>query len=286
MQDAYQCNIAARYFPKRPVASLAELARRLLTLAGLPPPTLSARAFRPRFGLALRGGSRASPAGERNLFGLAVISGDGERRLKKMPPEENRPGLLLSLAKPMLARRLLAAATVASIGGAAWGLAQEKSPTVIQKVQKQGDPVEFSLPTPDGAPLDAEKLRGKAVLLCFAARDFPLMRLLLRQMSDIADSHPRVTLCLVITNGMQPRDRDFVSDAELKAWRDRLHFPHLLARDPRGALLLQRLNLSVLPSFILLRKDGTVALVREGIDPATSLAEQLRSDLLRVAQAD
>ncbi len=171
-------------------------------------------------------------------------------------------------------------------GTAPEDLPQEKNPTVVQKVQKQGDPVEFLLPTPDGSPLDAEQLRGKAVLLCFIAHGSPLMRLLLRQMNTIADNHPQVTLCLVLTNGTQPRDRDFISDADLKSWRDQLHLTYPIARDPRGNLLFQRLNLSVIPSFVLLRKDGTVAVKREGLDLTTNLAEQMRADLLRVVQPD
>ncbi|QUW00566.1 hypothetical protein J8C02_03460 [Chloracidobacterium sp. MS 40/45] len=171
-------------------------------------------------------------------------------------------------------------------GTATEDLPQEKNPTVVQKVQKQGDPVEFLLPTPDGSPLDAEQLRGKAVLLCFIAHGSPLMRLLLRQMNTIADNHPQVMLCLVLTNGTQPRDRDFISDADLKSWRDQLHLSYPVARDPRGNLLFQRLNLSVIPSFVLLRKDGTVAVKREGLDLTTTLAEQMRADLLRVVQPD
>jgi hypothetical protein len=171
-------------------------------------------------------------------------------------------------------------------GTATEDLPQEKNPTVVQKVQKQGDPVEFLLPTPDGSPLDAEQLRGKAVLLCFTAHGSPLMRLLLRQMNTIADNHPQVTLCLVLTNSTQPRDRDFISDADLKTWRDQLHLTYPVARDPRGTLLFQRLNLSVIPSFVLLRKDGTVAVKREGLDLTTNLAEQMRADLLRVVQPD
>jgi hypothetical protein len=171
-------------------------------------------------------------------------------------------------------------------GTAPEDLPQEKNPTVVQKVQKHGDPVEFLLPTPDGSPLDAEQLRGKAVLLCFIAHGSPLMRLLLRQMNTIADNHPQVTLCLILTNGTQPRDRDFISDADLKTWRDQLHITYPIARDPRGTLLFQRLNLSVIPSFVLLRKDGTVAVKREGLDLTTTLAEQMRADLLRVVQPD
>ncbi len=171
-------------------------------------------------------------------------------------------------------------------GAAPADLPQEKNPTVVQKVQKQGDPVEFLLPTPDGSPLDAEQLRGKAVLLCFIAHGSPMMRLLLRQMNTLADNHPQVTLCLVLTNGTQPRDRDFISDADLKSWRDQLHLTYPVARDPRGNLLFQRLNLSVIPSFVLLRKDGTVAVKREGLDLTTTLAEQMRADLLRVVQPD
>lgn len=165
-------------------------------------------------------------------------------------------------------------------------LVQEKTPTTVQKVQKQGDPVEFLLPVPDGPPLDAEQLRGKAILLCFVNHGSPMLRPLLRQMNAIAESHPQVMLCLVLTNGTQPRDRDFISDADLKAWRDQVHLSYPVARDPRGALLFQRLNLSVIPSFVLLRKDGTVALKREGLDLNTTLAEQMRADLLRVVQPD
>ncbi|MCS7079845.1 MAG: redoxin domain-containing protein [Chloracidobacterium sp.] len=163
---------------------------------------------------------------------------------------------------------------------------QEKIPVVIQKAQKQGDPVEFLLPTPDGTTLDAEKLRGKVVLLCFAAHGSSLMRPLLRQINNLADAYSQVTICLILTNGRQPRDRDFLSDADLKAWRDQQQIAYPLARDPHGTILFQRLNLSVLPSFVLLRKDGTVALKREGIDPTTSLVDSLRADLRDAIQSE
>lgn len=163
---------------------------------------------------------------------------------------------------------------------------QEKTPVVIQKTQKQGDPVEFLLPTPDGGTLDAEKLRGKAALLCFAAHGISLMRPLLRQLNAVAEAYPQATVCLILTNGRQPRDRDFVSDADLKAWRDQQQLAYPLARDPHGTILFQRLGLSVLPSFVLLRKDGTVALKREGIDPTTSLAESLRADIRHAIQSE
>ncbi|MGQ9896175.1 MAG: TlpA family protein disulfide reductase [Acidobacteriota bacterium] len=201
----------------------------------------------------------------------------------------------MSTTKHFLTQRLLflALLLVATLGqpahalvDASENLSQGKNPTVVQKVQKQGDPVEFLLPTLDGSSLDAEQLRGKAVLLCFVTHGSPLIRPLLRQMNTIADSYPQVTLCLVFTNGTQPRDRDFISDSDLKTWRDQLHLPYPVARDPRGTLLFQRLDLSVLPSFVLLRKNGTVAVKREGLDLTTSLAEQMRVDLLRVVQPD
>lgn len=163
---------------------------------------------------------------------------------------------------------------------------QEKTPVVIQKTQKQGDPVEFLLSTPDGTLLDAEKLRGTVVLLCFAAYGISLMRPLLRQLHSVTEIYPQVTVCLILTNGRQPHDRDFISDADLKAWRDQQQLDYPVARDPHGTVLFQRLNLSVLPSFVLLRKDGTVALKREGLDPATPLAESLRADLRHAIQSE
>ncbi|MFQ3589617.1 MAG: hypothetical protein SNJ67_04815 [Chloracidobacterium sp.] len=197
-----------------------------------------------------------------------------------------RPRFTLLLPKRPLACLLLALVVIPGLAVFLPSGAQEKSPMVVQKVQKQGDPLEFLLPTPDGPPLDAEQLRGKVSLLCFAAYGFPLIRPLLRQMQEVSSSYPQVTLCLVLTNGTQPRDRDFISDADLKTWREQQHLPYRLARDPRGSLLFRRLNLSVIPSFVILRKDGTVAGTREGLDPTTSLVEQLRADLIRAVQAD
>jgi hypothetical protein len=181
---------------------------------------------------------------------------------------------------------LLALAMIPAPSNTSAPLLQEKSPTVIQKVQKHVEPVEFLLPTPEGSTLDAEQLRGKAVFLCFTAYGSPLLRPLLRQIQTLAEDYPQVQLCLVITNGTQPRDRDFISDADLKAWRNQLPRSYIVARDPRGMLLLQRLELSVIPSFVLLRKDGTVALKREGLDPTTSLVEQIRTNLQQVVQSD
>ncbi len=153
-----------------------------------------------------------------------------------------------------------------------------KTPTGIQKEEKR-EPLEFTFPTPDGTQVKAAELRGKVTVLFFTAKGMPLLRESVRQLRGVAERNPRINVLLVMTNSQRAKDQSYLSDAELKEWRDTQSLPIPVVRDPNGDILFRRLGMTVLPSAVVLTKDGKLAAAREGIDPNVKLADQLRPEI-------
>lgn len=148
--------------------------------------------------------------------------------------------------------------------------------------QKEERPVDFSLLTPDGKTVTAADARGKVTLLFFIAKGIPLVREALIQLRQVAERNPQVNIYLIVTNGVRPKDQNYLSDADILDWVEAKKLSTTILRDPNGATLFKKLGLAALPGAVILKKDGTPSgLPREGLDPNGKMVEQLKAEIDR-----
>ena len=151
--------------------------------------------------------------------------------------------------------------------------------------QGNQQPVEFSLQTLDGQLVTSNHMHGKITVILFGCKGLPLMKESLAQIQRVADKHPKINVYVVLTNSNRPKDGTFVSEAELQTAIGASNLRVPVLRDPNGDQLFKKLGLRVLPSLIILNRQGELAAAaREGFDPTVNLASQLTLEIERAGQ--
>lgn len=148
----------------------------------------------------------------------------------------------------------------------------------------QGGPVDFSMHSIDGQTVTSESLRGEVVVMAFGASWLPLSRTQLQGVRKLADEYSGrgVVVYWVSTESVDPKSKNFASDAQLRDFSNKYALKVTILRDPDG-VISKKLGIDQLPAIIILDKQGNrFEDPITGLDPNGNLAGQLGSKLDRI----
>ncbi|MFN0086856.1 MAG: peroxiredoxin family protein [Blastocatellia bacterium] len=117
----------------------------------------------------------------------------------------------------------------------------------------------------DGAAINLTDLKGKVVVLSFGGSWVPLATKELPALQKLADrfASREVRIYWVSINSAKPGARTYATDADLKAFAAKNGFTLPVLRDPEQKLY-KELGLDVVPTIIILDKQGQVARKQAG----------------------
>jgi peroxiredoxin len=147
------------------------------------------------------------------------------------------------------------------------------STAVIAQVDK------LALRSLDGSKVNIVDLRGKVVVLSFGGTWVPMSSRELPVLQKIADRYASrgVQFYWVSLNSAQQGARNYASDADLKAFAQKLNLRIPVLRDPDQEAY-QALSLDALPTLVILDREGKVArkLVGFGTEQGDSMGVIVR----------
>lgn len=130
----------------------------------------------------------------------------------------------------------------------------------------QAPPV--TLRTTDGRSFDLARSRDKIIVLLFNATWVPMADRELPAYQKLADRYAGrdVDFYWVSTNSANEKEKNSISDAELRAFARNMGLRLPVLRDPdRGAF--HAFNLDLLPAIVIIDREGRVCLKVLGFDP-------------------
>lgn len=148
----------------------------------------------------------------------------------------------------------------------------------------QSGPVHFSMRSVDGQTITSDSLRGEVVVLAFGASWLPLSKAQLQGIRKLADEYSDrgVVVYWVSTESDDPKSKNFVTDAQLRAFAQKYGLKVTVLRDPDGEVS-KKLGVDQLPAIVILDKAGNpVGEPIRGLDPSGNLAGQLSEKLEKI----
>lgn len=128
--------------------------------------------------------------------------------------------------------------------------------------------------------LDNEKVdllgqKDKVVVLAVGATWLPLTKEQVNITNKLAKKYAGkdVVFYFVVTDSVNPKSRNFASDADIRAFAAKNKLAAEILRDSDGLLTLKKFGIDQLPSFVVLDKNGRRSgEVFSGIDPENDLS--------------
>jgi peroxiredoxin len=172
-------------------------------------------------------------------------------------------------------RRFLAAAAISMLLTVSFAVPGQRRDAGGQS------PVSFSLRAINGPTVTDKSLRGEVVVLVFGASWLPLSRQQLEGVKKFADEYSArgVAVYWVSTDSESPKSKNYASDDQLRALSDK--YKVTVLRDPNGEATKQ-FGVDQIPAIVILDKEGGIAKVIGGFDPASNLSQLLKEPLSRL----
>lgn len=127
----------------------------------------------------------------------------------------------------------------------------------------------------DNEKVDVQGQKDKVVVLAVGATWLPLTKEQVNITNKLARKYAGkdVVFYFVVTDSVNPKSRNFASDADIRAFATKNKLTAEILRDPEGLLTLKKFGIDQLPSFVVLDKNGRKSgEVFSGIDPENDLS--------------